>query len=421
MSVRSRCKQSRPASGARSRLPLRIGGLLLCLLTGRVASAAMVVAGSASEGEQSTYVLEQGETVQEDLIVFAGRVDIRGRVAGDLVAAAGEVYVDGIVDGDLLVVAGKTNVGGAVGDDARITSGEVNLTGSVADDMFVGAGNLVVADSATIGQDLFVAAGGTRLAGRVRRDLHVGAGSVDLSGRIGRNAHLGCGDLVVSEDARIEGALRYSCTDQLELPPGVASIVDYVPKEKAEQWRSPALSTVLWVAWTLLVSAGFVILGSLVHLLAPSLIYRPAECIADTPGRAGLVGLLVALLFTAIPLASCLFLVVALLFGLHTPVFLSVFLISVLVLLFTWSPLITGMWVGRRLLRLGPSEPGTLKALLLGVVVIALVGRIPVVGWVAYFGSFLFALGGIVLALRRRLSRYRDLAPVAQAQEADLG
>jgi len=410
MATRSDDGRGRPARKASARALLLVCAAALCVLSSRAANAAIIVGGGSSEkGGGTPYVLEEGEVVQEDLVVFAGRVDIRGRVAGDLIAVAGEVHVDGIVDGDLLAVAGRVTINGAVGDDARIAAGEVGLSGSVADDMFVAGGDLAVEESGVVGQDLFVAAGSVRVAGRVRRDLRVGAGNVDLSGQVGRNANLGCGDLTVREDAHIAGTLGYSCTDVLDLPPGVASSVDHTPRADQRRTHSLALSTVLWVAWTLLIAAGFVIMGSLVHMIAPSLIYRPAECIAETPGRAGLTGLLVALVFTAIPLASCLLLAIALLFGLHTPVFLAMFLAGVLVLLFTWSPLITGMWVGRRLLRLGPAEPATLKALLLGVIVIALLGRIPIVGWIAYFVSFLFALGGIALALRRRLAPRPDV------------
>lgn len=405
MSTRSNDGRRPPVRSAGARALLLVCAAALSLVPARAADAAIVVVGGASgEAGGTPYVLEEGEVLREDLVVFAGRVDIRGRVAGDLIAVSGEVHVDGIVDGDLLAVAGRVDVTGAIGDDARIAAGEVRLSGSVADDMFVAGGDVAVEESGVVGQDLFVAAGTVGVAGRVRRDLRVGGGDVDLSGQIGRNANLGCGDLTVREDAHIAGTLSYSCTDVLDLPPGVASSVDHTPRPGRPHPNSFALSTVLWVAWTLLVAAGFVIMGSLVHMLAPSLIYRPAECIAETPGRAGLTGLLVALIFTVIPLASCLLLAVALLFGLHTPVFLAFFLAGVLVLLFTWSPLITGLWVGRRLLRLGPAEPATLKALLLGVIVIALLGRIPVVGWIAYFVSFLFALGGIALALRRRLA-----------------
>ena len=84
-------------------------------------------------------------------------------------------------------------------------------------------------------------------------------------------------------------------------------------------------------------------------------------------------------------------------------------LLSALTLLWFLSPLITGLWLVRALGR----RIDSVAALLLGVVVIVLLGRIPIVGWFVYLVSFVFALGGLILAWRTSRS-----APEPGAQAA---
>ena len=60
----------------------------------------------------------------------------------------------------------------------------------------------------------------------------------------------------------------------------------------------------------------------------------------------------------------------------------------------------TGLWLGQRLsVGLGRAQ-NNLSALLLDVLLLALLGRIPILGWFVYLVSFLFALGGLILSRR---------------------
>jgi hypothetical protein len=93
-------------------------------------------------------------------------------------------------------------------------------------------------------------------------------------------------------------------------------------------------------------------------------------------------------------------------------VVLGLALFGALAMLWFLSPLITGLWIGRRLAMALGRETNDLAALLGGVLLLALLGRIPFVGWLVSLVSFVLALGALIVARRAG----KDGSPVAQAQ-----
>jgi hypothetical protein len=89
-------------------------------------------------------------------------------------------------------------------------------------------------------------------------------------------------------------------------------------------------------------------------------------------------------------------------------------LFGVLAMLWFLSPLITGLWLGRRLATALGREANDLAALLGGVLLLALLGRLPFVGGLVSLASFVLALGALIVARRA------GGGPVAQALGAPL-
>ena len=85
-------------------------------------------------------------------------------------------------------------------------------------------------------------------------------------------------------------------------------------------------------------------------------------------------------------------------------------LAGVLALLWFLSPLITGLWIGRQLAMALGRETNDLAALIGGVLLLALLGRIPFVGWLVSLVSFVLALGALIVARRAG----KDGRPMAQ-------
>ena len=80
---------------------------------------------------------------------------------------SGQVEVSGEVKNDLLATGGTIDVSGKVDGDARLIGGRVKVSGSIGQDLALAAGQARVASSARVGQDLVFGAGQMTLDGGV--------------------------------------------------------------------------------------------------------------------------------------------------------------------------------------------------------------------------------------------------------------
>ena len=87
--------------------------------------AGVVLAQTAGEKLRTgnAVTVAAGETVANDLYVFAGTVRVDGTVDGDLIATGGSIDVTGSVTGDVLAAGGTVSIGGTVDGDVRIAGG----------------------------------------------------------------------------------------------------------------------------------------------------------------------------------------------------------------------------------------------------------------------------------------------------------
>ncbi|MCF8879079.1 hypothetical protein L5876_04545 [Hyphobacterium sp. SN044] len=62
-----------------------------------------------------------------DLTIFAGEVDVRGRIGGELRAIGGDMNVDAQIGGDANLAGGDISVRGSVGGDLSVAGGELDI------------------------------------------------------------------------------------------------------------------------------------------------------------------------------------------------------------------------------------------------------------------------------------------------------
>ncbi|MFV9503569.1 MAG: hypothetical protein AB4911_03295 [Oscillochloridaceae bacterium umkhey_bin13] len=79
-------------------------------------------------------------------------------------------------------------------------------------------------------------------------------------------------------------------------------------------------------------------------------------------------------------------------------------------LLWFFSPLLTGLWVGFVLNERLGREAHFLPGLVGGVLLVALAGQLPLVGWLVYAVSFLLGLGAAVIAAGQAARRPLDFS-----------
>ncbi|MFO7168538.1 MAG: hypothetical protein DIU80_011005 [Chloroflexota bacterium] len=386
---------------------------VLALLLGGRALAAEVYSGN-------TYVLPAGEVLEDDLYVTAEEVIIDGTVVGDVVAAGGRIVINGTVSGDLLAAGGSVQVSGTIEDDVRAAGGAIDINGTIGGDLMAAGGGgmwsppltfggqqveqgVRVSEAAAIGGDAYIAGGEGAINGSIGGDLHVTVIELAFAGEVGRNAELMGQTLRIGEGAQVNGSLRYSAPEQQAIPQDVAQEIVYVAPESsgARAAERPASNAGWWLVRTLLVLLGFALLTWLTLRFAPRAATAPAAALERQPGRAALYGLLAALLLLFVPLVSALLVfLMVLFFGWLAGVVTALVLFGALALLWVLSPLVVGMWIGQRLAALRDQPRQAVPWLIAGVLLVALLARVPVLGWLVGLVSFILALGAILLAWR---------------------
>ena len=142
----------------------------------------------------STYLLEAGETVSDDLYVIAGDITIRGDAEGTLYLLGSNIYLSGSVGGDLYAMGGDVIVEGTVSGEVYVLGGDVELSG-VFDDKLHAAG------------------GKMELSGTFNDEVNCGGGVVRLSGTFAGDAYIQASTLQLRSGTVIEGNLSYAAKD----------------------------------------------------------------------------------------------------------------------------------------------------------------------------------------------------------------
>jgi cytoskeletal protein CcmA (bactofilin family) len=318
-----------------------------------------VVAAETRTG--GTIVVGPGETVTGGLDAFGGDVLVQGTVRGDLNAFAGDVTVaeGGRVTGDVSAFAGSVRVAGEVGGDLSGAAGDVTLTES----------------------------------GRVAGDLSGAAGSVTLAGVVDGSVEVGAGTLTLAETARIAGDVRYdaetfvndgtvggSVVRDTAIGGGFGPGVDLgIPSIVPE---------FVFGVYALLVNF---VLGALLLLVFPAFTGRVTHYARTEPLAAGGVGLLT---LVGVPILLLLLLV--------TIVGIPLSLVGFLVFgLFAWVAAVLGrLAVGEWLTRLADVENRWLS-LVVGLLAVAVLVRVPLVGGVFDVVVLLLGLGALAATLYR--------------------
>jgi hypothetical protein len=89
-------------------------------------------------------VVVTDNTVEGDLLVAGGNVQVLVPVEGNLLSAGGQVLISENVEGDAFVAGGTVIINGDIGGDLRVFGGQVYLNSTfIGGDLIVGAGKLI--------------------------------------------------------------------------------------------------------------------------------------------------------------------------------------------------------------------------------------------------------------------------------------
>lgn len=152
------------------------------------------------------------EEKPKNLYLAGENPTVDGNVTGDLVSAGGTVTVNGNVQNDVLAAGGTLNLNGEVGGSVRVAGGTINVESNVGGDVVIFGGEVILGTKSKIAGDVIVFGGTVSLKGEVVGSVKNSyVGNVTVVGKVGGNVELNdVGKLKVDSTAVVAGDLKYS-------------------------------------------------------------------------------------------------------------------------------------------------------------------------------------------------------------------
>lgn len=372
---------------------------LLLLSAGSVAAAEII--------EEEIFFVAAETVIEEDLYVSANELLLDGVVEGDVIFLGSYAEINGEIKGDFMALAAGVEINGRVADDARILGASLVIPGEIGDDLLAVTGGGGAPVQTPFSSSTRVLLQGVYMrGGQIGGDAIFAGGLADLSGTIKGglsgvisnltmrdlliegSADVEIAEITVDEESRVAGerGFSYRAPAPLNVPSSLSELIVF------DQIEAPPINWFVRLRRALGALAGFALLGYLLLRYRPQWLIAPAAIMTASPGRCFLTGLIAAA--SSVLLIFIAGVLVTLFWGGLSGLAAAGLLFFGLILTFTLSPLIAGIWVGQRLSR----QP--FQAMLIGAALIVGLTIIPAVGTGFALVTFLFALGGLIHAPR---------------------
>jgi cytoskeletal protein CcmA (bactofilin family) len=370
-----------------------LAGLTLML----VASPQPARAGEIFKGTPAnpSYTLAAGETLNNDLYVFADSARIEGTVNGDVIAFCRTVEINGHVTGDVISGAQELRIRGRVDGNVRSASEFLRFEGSVGKNVISEGSVLEFGPQAQVGGAITAFGGVMDMDGHVTRDLMVFTGETEVGGSVGGNVMVTSGRLHVTSRAEIQGGTKYRGDHPAVVDMGakLGSPIEFTLHTHAPNYRTWRYYWHRAEFW----GAAF-LFGLVLVLLLPGFFAEGARASGKFLPSLGIGA--VVLIATPILAAIVCITIVGIGVAIAT---LMIYVIAIYA-----TQVFVATWLGNALLGRSEGTGATLGRLALGLAIIEGLQIIPYhIGAIFCFVVILWGLGAIAIA------SYRCLKPAA--------
>jgi hypothetical protein len=337
----------------------------------------------------SAVVAQEAAPIPENYYAAGETVRLPAAVIGDAVVAGRIVTIARPVSGDVLAAGWRVTLAAPAEGDVRAAGAQVDVTAPVGGDLTAAAADLTIERDARIGGRAWLTGRTVRLDGVFERNVRIAAERVVIGGDLRQPVHVIAQTLELLPTARIAGSLTYEGPTPAVVASGaaVSQPISYknIPSREVSHERWPRGLT------TILFGLHLFFGGLLLLVLLPRLARGPADALRNAPGRSFAAG--VALLVT-IPFVALLLIIS--LVGLPTGLVLGAAYASALFVGVVTTAIVIGNVEAQWLKMPDAVTIGQrAKLLLAGVVTLAVLRAMPVIGSVVVFVSIVLGLGAI--------------------------
>ncbi len=336
---------------------------------------------------------------QEDLLLAGGTVNFDGSLLGDLIAASRTLSFDGMIDGNLNAVGQRITVNGEICRSLRTFAQSVNISSLVEGDVTAFASEVTLGADAEIGRDIAIFGTEVFLDGRVGSDAYVHANIVTITGRIEGDLKVNANKISIAPGAYVGGDFNYESKEKAKISAESQVIGETRWKKRTGDGESGALSGLVpppgSLIWSAVFLVGSIIVGVLLIVIRREAVYSVLDEIRTNGPISGLLGLAIILLM---PVAIALTGVT--LFGLPA----AIAGLTLYTLIFFIAKVLTAIAIGMFLIGLmrKGKKVSLGWSLVLGLLVLAILFKIPILGWLVYLAAWSLGAGAIVLRVFRK-------------------
>lgn len=345
-------------------------------------------------------VVVAGPEEFRNLYTGGGSVVIGKQVLGDLFVGGGSVTVAAPVEKDLFALGGNVTVANPVGDDARIAGGNVTVNAPVAGDLLAAGGTLTLTENARIGGDWWAAGGIINFNGVVSGHAKITGGDVFINGTITGPVNVRVSKkLVFGPQSKVAGPITYAGPTEAVVQDGAhVGKIEFTPAyaKYAPTRYAPA---------ALLAGLGILFFLKLAALLAASLLllkfFRRTASEIVSSGRdlfwqnlgIGVIGMV------AIPLAALL--LTATLIGAYIGIAVGIWFAFAVLMAGIAMVMLAGAFIQKWIQK--KDAPVSWKTILWGILGLAILALIPLIGWLAVGMLWLASFGSILRTAKQRI------------------
>ena len=295
---------------------------------------------------------------------------------------------------------GNLEITDAVSSGLYMAGGRITVSAPVAGKTRIAAGRVEIEPGAAL-KDTAIAAGRVTVRGPIDGDLRVAAGHVLLDGAVTGNATVAAGTLELGPNARIDGELTFR-GEQLDRDPGAQVKGAIVRKERHHgEWGGGWGKRMAWAAWTL----GLMVLAAVIAGAMPGATRRMEHELRAQPWLASLFGILALI---CIPIAAVLVMITVI--GIPVGLLALLGYAALLVIGYVMaSVVVSGLLLDRFRADASSQTAWRVGAAVVAMLVIAALGRVPLIGGLVALSALVIGVGVIVAAIAHRK------APMAEA------
>lgn len=334
------------------------------------------------------------QVVDNTLWIAGQTVDVAGSVNGDVFCAGQDVIISGHVSGDVICAAQTIIISGRVDGNIRAAASTVTLTGSATGNATIAAQSFTQTAGSSIGADASIAGANLNLNGTIGRDALLAGSTVQIDGGIGRNVKAETPNLSLGSGSNITGNLQYTSQNDVSVADG-AKVGGSTTKTIPTTSQRNTAAERFWgqIAFDFFALVALLFMGLVLVLIAPRAFNSVTSIKNNEIWKPLLVGLVA---MVVVPFL----IIVAMSTVIGLPLGFLILLAWIVVGLL--SLVVASYWFGRVI---WAKQRNVVPVLIVGIVALAILMAIPILGGIVWFLATLLGSGLILMNAQKRLPK----------------